>query len=254
MGQNLTNTVRTAPMEVMMSDPSDGASPRRAERPAGNETDQSATEQAKQTAGQAKDAAAQVAGHGQQAAADVAATGQKAAGEVAGEAKKQASDLIGKTRAEVREQVETGRTSVVASLRGLGEQLAAMTDDVDQEGTAIEAAATARDRVRGAADWLEARDPDQILEQVRRVGRERPGVFLLTAALAGVVAGRLTRGVVATHTDTNDSDTDTGDSDIHTDTDTSDSGQPRLSVQNVSSFQQRGTDAGSGTDGWSGRE
>lgn len=206
-----------------MSDPDSGASPRRAERPAGNDSGQSTT-------GQAKNAAADVAGHGQQAAADVARTGQQAAGQVADAAKAQASDLLGKTRAEVREQVETGRTSAVASLRDLGDQLAVMTEHVDQEGTAIDAAATARDRVRGAADWLEERDPDQILQQVRRVGRERPGAFLLTAALAGVVAGRLTRGVVATHTD-------------------DDSDQPRLSVQNASSPQQRGTDAGTATGG-----
>ncbi|MDQ2851373.1 MAG: hypothetical protein M3Y49_11685 [Actinomycetota bacterium] len=220
-----------------MSHPGNSGIPRRAERPAGGDTDQSTAQQAQQTAAQAKDAAADVAGHGQQAAADVAKTGQQAVGQVAGEAKKQASDLLSKTRAEVREQVETGRTSVVASLRDLEDQLAAMTDDVDQEGTAIEAAATARDRVRGAADWLEARDQDQILEQVRRVGRQRPGMFLLAAGLAGVVAGRLTRGVVATHT--NDSDTDNSD-------------KPRLRVQNVSSSQQHGTHAGTG--GGVGRE
>lgn len=226
-----------------MSHPGSSGIPRRAERPAGNETDQSATQQAQQAAGQAKDAAADVAGHGQQAATDVAKTGQQAAGQVAGEAKKQASDLIGKTREQVREQVETGRTSAVASLRDLGEQLAAMTDGVDQEGTAIEAAATARDRVREAADWLEARDQDQILEQVRRVGRQRPGMFLLTAALAGVVAGRLTRGVVATHTDT-----DTGGSGTD-----GGPGQPGLSVQNVSSAGQSRTDRAA-IEGRSGRE
>lgn len=220
-----------------MSDPGNGAFPRRAERPADNAPGQSTTEQAQQTAGAAKDAAAEVAGHGQQAAADVAATGQQAAGQVAGEAKKQASDLIGKTRAEIREQVEAGRTTAVESLRDLGDQLGAMTEHADQQGTAIEATATARDRVKQAADWLEQRDGDQILEQVRRVGRERPGAFLLTAALAGVVAGRLTRGVVATHTD--DSGTD-------------DSDQPRLSGQNASSAQQHGTHGATG--GGTGRE
>lgn len=194
-----------------MSDPSSGASPRRAERPTSSETGQSTTQQAKQTAGQAKDAAGQVAGHGQQAAADVARTGQQAAGEVAGAAKDKASDLLGKTRAEVREQLETQRVSAVESLRDLGDQLAALTDHVDEQGTAIDAASTARDRVRDAADWLEARDGDQVLEQVRRVGRQRPGAFLLTAALAGVVAGRLTRGAVAVHTeDDTSSGSDTG--------------------------------------------
>lgn len=215
-----------------MSDPGSGASPRRPEHLADTAPGQSTTEQAKATAGAAKDAAADVAGHGQRAAADVAATGQQAAGQVAGEVRAQASDLIGKTRAEIREQVETGRTSVVESLRDLGDQLAALTDHVDQEGTAIDAAATARDRVRGAADWLEARDGDQILDQVRRVGRERPGAFLLTAAVAGVVAGRLTRGVVATHTDTGNSSTGN--------TDTDDASRSGSAVQHVSSALQQG--------------
>ena len=221
-----------------MNDPGNGAARHRAD-PAAHRTDQSTTEQAQQTAGAAKDAAADVAGHGQRAAADVTATGRQSAGEVAGEAKKQASDLIGKTRAEVREQVETGRTSVVESLRDLGDQLAAMTDDIGREGTAIEATATARDRVREAADWLAAHDGDQILDRVRRVGRERPGSFLLTAALAGIVAGRLTRGAVATHTDTGDSAADGGD-------------RSALPAPNVSSSPQHGT--ASDTEGWSAHE
>lgn len=232
-----------------MSEPESGASPRRPEHLADTAPGQSTTEQAKATAGAAKDAAADVAGHGQRAAADVAATGQQAAGQVAGEVRAQASDLIGKTRAEIREQVETGRTSVVESLRDLGDQLAALTDHVDQEGTAIEAAATARDRVRGVADWLAARDGDQILDQVRRVGRERPGAFLLTAAVAGVVAGRLTRGVVATHTSTGN--TSTGNTDTGN-TDTDDASQSGSAVQHVSSSLQQGTD--DGTAGGSRRE
>ncbi|MBO1756494.1 hypothetical protein [Allobranchiibius sp. CTAmp26] len=177
--------------------------PRRADRRSTGGSQQS-------TAGQAKDAAADVAGHGQQAAADVARTGQQAAGQVAGEAKDRASDLLGKTKIQVNEQVEVQRTSAVQTLRDLGEQLAAMTDHVEQQGTAIDAATTARDRVRGAADWLDQRDGAQVLHEVRQFGRQRPGTFLGLAALAGVVAGRLTRGVVAEHTDTEHADTGAG--------------------------------------------
>ena len=179
-----------------MSSPTGGSSPRRAERAAGGGSGQS-------TAGQAKDAAADVAGHSQQAAADVARTGQQAAGQVAGEAKERASDLLGQTRTQLREQAETQRTTAVQALQDLGRQLSAMTDNATSEnaqGAAIDAVSTARDRVHGASQWLDGRDIDQVLDDVRRFGRQRPGAFLLTAALAGIAAGRLTRGVVAEHT------------------------------------------------------
>jgi hypothetical protein len=153
-------------------------------------------------AGTAKDAAATVAGTGKQAATEVAQTGKDAALDVAGTAKEQATDLLGKTRQQLDEQVEAQRSSLVDTLRTLGDQLASMTENTDEQGTAVELAAKGRDRARSAADWLDQRDPAQVLDEVRRFGRERPGAFLLGAAVAGVVAGRLTRGVVAEHTGT----------------------------------------------------
>lgn len=167
---------------------------------------QPASSDGQSTAGHAKDAAADVAGSGKRAAADVAQTGRAAAADVAGEAQAQASDLIGKTRTQLREQTEAQRTSVVESLHSLADQLAAMTDDVGESGTAVDAAVNARDRARGAADWLDQRDGGQVLDEVRRIGRNRPGAFLLTAAVAGVLAGRLTRGAVAVHTDDDSSE------------------------------------------------
>lgn len=185
-----------------MSSSTSGSSSRRAERPAGDSSQES-------TAGQAKDAAADVASHGQDAAADVARTGQQAAGQVAGEAKERASDLLGQTRTQLREQAETQRTTAVQALQDLGQQLSAMTDNAksdDAKGSAVDAVITARDRISDVADWLDRRDADEVLEDVRKFGRQRPGAFLLTAVLAGVAAGRLTRGVVAEHTDTDSHD------------------------------------------------
>lgn len=202
-----------------MTDPSTGASTHQSDPSPGSGEQPSTAGQAKdaaanvaghgkqaatEVAGHGKDAAADVAGHGKQAATDVADTAQDAVADVAGEVSERASDLVGRTRTEVREQVETQRVSAVATLKDLGDQLAALTDGVDTDGTVVDAAVAARDRVRGAADWLEERDPDEVLAQLRRVGRQRPGAFLLSAAVAGVVAGRLTRGAVAAHTDDGD--------------------------------------------------
>ncbi|MEO9198433.1 MAG: hypothetical protein ABI206_06725 [Antricoccus sp.] len=173
---------------------------------------QDTAQDAKDTAQNAKNAAANVAADGKQAAAEVAQTGKQAATEVAEQTKKQASKLIAQTRDQLHEQAEQQRTSAVNNLRSLDEQLTSMTDGTDQDGSAVELAQRARDRVRTAADWLEHRDVNQITEELRRAGRTRPGAFLLTAAVAGIVAGRLTRGVVAEHTDDSpDRPTATGD-------------------------------------------
>jgi hypothetical protein len=56
---------------------------------------------------------------------------------------------------------------------------------------------------------LQNREPAELLEEVRSFARRKPGLFLLGAAAAGVLAGRLTSGVKAAHSD-NGSSNDTG--------------------------------------------
>ena len=177
--------------------------------PGAPEAKQAAAE-AKDTAIDAKNAAADVAQHGKQAATDVAQTGKQAAQDVVEQTKSQASDLLGKSREQLSEQAEVQQSAIVDALRSVGDQLASMTEQTDQSGAAVDLAAQGRDRARQAADWLGDRTPEQVLDDLRAYGRERPGAFLLGSALAGIVAGRLTRGVVATHTDDAGSDTATG--------------------------------------------
>ena len=50
------------------------------------------------------------------------------------------------------------------------------------------------------ASWLENREPADVLDEVRRYARRRPVTFLVLCGLAGVVAGRITRGAVAANT------------------------------------------------------
>jgi hypothetical protein len=54
----------------------------------------------------------------------------------------------------------------------------------------------AADKAHAFAGWLDQRDPGSLLEEIRQLARRKPGTFLLGAALAGVAAGRLTRGAV----------------------------------------------------------
>ena len=62
-----------------------------------------------------------------------------------------------------------------------------MASDVARQG------ADAAGRV---ADYLAKREPGQLLDEVRALARRRPGAFLVGAAALGVVAGRLSRGMI----------------------------------------------------------
>src|SRR4029077_10670527 len=53
-----------------------------------------------------------------------------------------------------------------------------------------------------AAGWLADRDPGALLDEVRSFARRKPGTYLAIALGAGVLAGRLTRGLTAPADDT----------------------------------------------------
>jgi hypothetical protein len=149
----------------------------------------------------AKDQAVEAAQSGKQAAGEVAQTATDAAKNVAQETTSQAKQLAGKTGEQITEQANVQKDALVGGLRSLVDQLSAMTDHADNDGIAVELAGQARDRARSAADWLDAREPNEVVDGIRTLGRDRPGAYLAGALAAGVLAGRLTRGVAAVHSD-----------------------------------------------------
>jgi hypothetical protein len=153
------------------------------------------------TANEMKDKASEAASEGKQAAGQVAHTAVEHAQEVKDEAVRQARDLAGEARQQVSSQVGQQHQALVSNLRSLGSELGSMTQGAEgQSGVATELVSQAKDRVDGLANWLDGREPGQLLDEARNYARRRPGMFLLGALAAGVVAGRLTRGVVAAHT------------------------------------------------------
>ena len=54
---------------------------------------------------------------------------------------------------------------------------------------------------RTSRSKLQNREPAELLDEVRSFARRKPGMFLLGAAAAGILAGRLTSGVKAAHSD-----------------------------------------------------
>lgn len=162
-----------------------------------------------------KDKASESAEAGKQAAGEVAQTATDQAKDVAQETKKQARDLVGEARSQLSEQAGAQHRSLVTNLRSLADELSTMAQRSENPGTATDLVGQAGDRAHTVADWLDQREPGDLLGEARSFAQRRPGTFLLGAVVAGVVAGRLTRGVVAAHSDdtgsTGTSATVTGD-------------------------------------------
>lgn len=145
----------------------------------------------------AKEQAASVAGGAKDAAKDVAGTAKEQVGEVAGEAKRQAQDLLGQARTELTDQAQTQQQRVAGGLHQVSDQLRALANGEAQQGPATDLAHQAAEKVSEVARFFENRDPGQLLNEVRRYAQRRPGMFLALALGAGVVAGRLTRGLTS---------------------------------------------------------
>ena len=151
-----------------------------------------------QTASTAKDEAAQVGGAATAAAADVAGTTKEQAGAVAGEALSQVRGLLDQTKSQVSEQAGGAQQKLGESLRSLADELRSMGDGSGSgSGPAAELARTLADRGHGLAEYVSTKQPGELLQDLRSLAARRPGQFLLGALAAGVVAGRLTRGVTA---------------------------------------------------------
>lgn len=154
--------------------------------------DQSSTTQT------AKDEAANVGQTAKEATGQVASTATEQAKDVAGETKRQAKDLIDQAGSQVTEQAGAQKDKAVGGLRSLADELRSMAEaNGAQGGMTGDLARQAADKAHEFAGWLDQRDPGNLLEEIRHLARRKPGTFLIGAALAGVAAGRLTRGAVA---------------------------------------------------------
>ena len=164
---------------------------------------QSTTERAQETKDVALDEAKNVGQTATQAGNQVAATATDQAREVAQETQRQAKDLLDQGRTQLREQAVTQQQKAAQGLSSLATELRSLAD-----GTSSGAPGPARDLLQQAsssvenfASMLQNREPAELLDEVRAFARRKPGMFLLGAAVAGVLAGRLTSGVKAAHSD-----------------------------------------------------
>jgi hypothetical protein len=139
-----------------------------------------------------------------QAGSQVASVATDQAKEVAYETQRQAKDLLDQGRTQVRSQVVSQQQKAGQGLSSLAQELRALADGSSQgaPGPARDLLQQASSSVESFASMLQNREPAELLDEVRRFARRKPGLFLLGAAAAGVLAGRLTSGVKAVHSDT----------------------------------------------------
>jgi uncharacterized phage infection (PIP) family protein YhgE len=138
-----------------------------------------------------------------QAGSQVASTAADQAKEVAHETQRQAQDLLHQGRQQLRQQTVAQQHKAASGLSSLAQELRGLADGSSQgaPGPARDLLQQASGYVEQFADRLQNREPADLLDDVRSFARRRPGTFLLGAALAGVLAGRLTSGVKAAHSD-----------------------------------------------------
>lgn len=144
----------------------------------------------------AKDEARQLGREGVETAKQVGHTAKDEAGKIAQEAKSQVTNLVGELGADLKSQACAQQQKVADGLRSVSDELRSMAEN-SAGGTASSLVGQAAGKAGDVADWLDGRDPGSLLEEVKGFARRRPGVFLAVAAGAGLVAGRLARGITA---------------------------------------------------------
>jgi hypothetical protein len=160
------------------------------------------------TADRVKTQGRQVAGDAAEGGKHVAQVAAGEASSVAREATDQARSLMDQASAQLSAQAGDQKDTLVAWLRSLADELQSMAGAtrssagvVDPQsshaGVATGLAERGADYAQRTASWLSDRDPSAVLEEVGAFARRRPGTFLVIAAAAGVLVGRLTRGLTA---------------------------------------------------------
>jgi len=152
------------------------------------------------TVNTAKGEAASVKDTAADAASGVKDVAKSEVSNLAGEAKYQARNLVDQTRSQLRDQTSNQQSQLASRLNSWASELGSMASKSDDSGPMTELAQEASRRVGEISHWLDNHEPADLLNEVKRFARRRPGTFLALAAAAGVVAGRVTRGAVAANT------------------------------------------------------
>ena len=145
----------------------------------------------------AADKAAEVKDVALERGGDVADVARDELGRVAADAREQFQALWEQTSSQLRDQATAGRKQLAELLHSLAGELGEMASKSEQDGPVTALAKQASRRGGELSHWLANADSADVVSQIRRFARRRPSVFLAGATVAGVVVGRLSRGLMA---------------------------------------------------------
>lgn len=178
-----------------------------------------AKEKARQVAGRVEEQAGAVKDAVAEQAASVKDSVTEKAGQVTGVAVRRAEDVAGVTRDELarltsdargqlqtlwnqasgqlREQAGAGQQQLADLVHGLASELGELASKAESDGPVTSLLKQAAYRGGQLSHWLADAETGDVLTEVRRFARRRPVAFLAGATLAGIVVGRLSRGLMA---------------------------------------------------------
>ncbi|MET4637913.1 hypothetical protein [Mycetocola sp. 2940] len=131
------------------------------------------------------------------AGSHVAGVAADEASNVKQEVGNQARNLVGQVRTQLKDQVSTQQERAAGGIRSVSDELRSMADSSETRGAASNLVSQAASRASDVAGWLEGRDPSDVLTEVKRFARRRPGVFIAIAAGAGIVVGRIAKSLAS---------------------------------------------------------
>ncbi|MFF2623741.1 hypothetical protein [Oerskovia jenensis] len=139
----------------------------------------------------AKDTASQAA----HSLGDIAHDAKDKASDVAGTATKQVKSLADQARSELDAQAQAQQKRAAEGLRSLSTELSSMASNSQDPGYATDLVQQVSQTTDRVATWLDERDPGSVVREVKDFARRRPGLFIALAAGAGILVGRLARGI-----------------------------------------------------------
>ena len=128
---------------------------------------------------------------------DVAEVAKDELARLAHDARTEVQTLWRNTSEQLSVQASAGQQQAADLLHSLAGELGDMASKSENGGPLTALAKQAAAKGGELSNWLAKSEPSDVLIAVRRFARRRPFAFLATAALAGVVVGRLGRGLMA---------------------------------------------------------
>ena len=148
---------------------------------------------AKQPGQKAKQEASATAGQAGQAAGQAAGTAAEQSRAVADKAREQGRSAGLELRDRIAEEASEQTRRSVSTLRQWADDLSGMADRAPEGSSARGLVMRTADGGHRAANYLDQRGVQGLLDDTQEFARRRPGVFLGAMALAGFAVGRLAR-------------------------------------------------------------